>query len=163
MSEYVSALLSGIVGAVIATIISLFFSFRIQRNIMRISEIRNELEKAYGPLYSIMSKPEEMLQIDEKTKEMRVRITTKEKATLDKIIMTYPHMLPYKIVAYWRVTIRDMDPIEVVADTMEPIDYALPLEFKRLIYEEYESRLKKYYDIMGRGKEFKKLPKYARV
>lgn len=147
----------------ISVYVGWFLAKRTERMRLRVEEIKNELEKAYGPIYSIMSKPEEKLPIDEKTEETRVRITTEEKRRLDEIMMTYPHMFPNKIVAYWRVNIRDMNSIEVVADTLEPVDYALPLEFKRLIYEEYESRLQEYYNLMGRGKEFKKLPKFARV
>ncbi|MGA3291300.1 MAG: hypothetical protein ABSD42_13795 [Candidatus Bathyarchaeia archaeon] len=55
MSEswYISTLLSGIAGAIVAAIVTLVFSFKIERRMLRVVEIRNELEKAYGPIYSL--------------------------------------------------------------------------------------------------------------
>ena len=144
-----------------------FLSNRTQGKMLKVSEIRNELEKAYGTLYSIVSKPEEMVKVDG-GHERRVVVSEEEKHELDRILMSYPHMFPLKIVVLWRTEIRDLEPCsEIVVSGPEPLitryEFGIPVKFKDEITEEYEQRLEEYYKTTGRGKSLKRLPKLARV
>ena len=147
---------------------------------MKISEIRNELEKAYGTLHSIInSGPEEMVKVDGGD-ERRVVISGEEKQELDRILVSYPHMFPNEIVVLWRTQIRDLKSfrtsteVELGAHSFlsHPINsartvyvdwFGIPLEFKDKITEEYDRRLEEYYKTTGRWKGVKHLPKWARV
>jgi len=157
-----------------------FLSKRTQKNMLKVSEIRNELEKAYGPLYSIVSRPEEIVKVDDKeTEEKRVVISREEKKELDRILISYPHMFPQEIVVLWRTQIRDLESFRISHEielashpTLQVfpnvrtkyIDwFGIPLEFKDKIEKEYERRIEDYYKTTGRWKLLKRLPKWARV
>jgi hypothetical protein len=137
----------------IGVFIGWFLSNRSQQKMLKITEIRNELEKAYGMLYSIVSKPEEMAK-DERTgtEEKRVVVSREEKEELDRILMSYPHMFPLEIVVLWRTEIRNLTAFR----------FGIPVKFKEKITEEYNKRLEEYYKITGRRKSLEGLPKLAR-
>ena len=88
-------------------------------------------------------------------------VPAEEKRKLDEIMMTYPHMFPYEIVVNWRVNIRDL--IGKYNGVLSSAKYAVPVDFKNQITDEYERRLMKYYEATGRAGELKKLPKWARA
>lgn len=147
--EIVLSLISGLIGALVAVAVSLFFSNRFQRNMVRVGEVRHELEKAYGPIYSMVSQPETMMTIG-RDEEARVPITLDQKNTLDKIMTTYPHVFPSKMVTYWRVHIANLTP----ALTKEKTErYGLKHEFRLMVNEQYKKRLTEYYGLMGRKEE----------
>jgi len=117
--------------------------------------IAEELEKVYGPLYSIVSKPGRAGDSNRGESGFVIDLTLKERERLDEIVTTYPHMLPYEIIVEWRIKIRDRELRHVVTE-----------KFKDRILEEYEKRLMDYYEMAGRKKEaeeIKKKPKIARV
>ncbi len=154
MSEVLSNLVSGGIGALVAAVVSLVFSNRFQSRMVRVGEVRHELEEAYGPIYSMVSQPETMMMIDS-NEETRVPITLAQKNELDKIMTTRPHVFPNNMVVYWRVNIVTLTP----ALTKDKIErYGLKLEFRLMVYEQYKKRLEEYYGLMGRKEELKKLP-----
>lgn len=155
----------------IGVLLGWFLSNRTQEKLLKISEIRNELEKAYGTLYSIVSRPDEMVKINE-DQERRVLVSEEEKKELDRILMSYPHMFPHEITVLWRTEIRGIEPCRVALQgprfsRMSLGDFkdlwGIPVDFKDKITREYEKRLEEYYKITGRWKSVKDVPKWARV
>jgi len=138
---------------------------RSQSRMLKVAEIRNELENAYGPVYSIVSKLEERVEIDEKkTEELRVVISQEEKMELDSIITNYPHMFPLEIVVLWRTKVKNTQPIWITRERGRiPMSYGIPVEFKNKIMKEYWQRLEEYYKATGRAKSIKALPEWARA
>ena len=153
--------------AVVATLIGVFLGWflsnQTQKRTLKISEIKNELEKAYGILYSIVSKPEEFVKVDGGN-ELRVVVSKEEKMELDRILRRYPHMFPLGIIVLWRTEIRNLEPFRTIRGYNLAKDYfGIPVKFKEGITEEYNQRLEEYYKITGRGKSLEGLPKLARV
>jgi hypothetical protein len=149
MSEVLSNLASGLIGALAAVGVSIVFSNRFQRKMIRIGEVRHELEAAYGPIYSMVSQPETMMTIGS-NEESRVPITSTQKNELDSIMTTLPHMFPNKLLVYWRMNISALAP-SITKDKTER--YGIPTEFKLKMNEQYKNRLDEYYGLMGRKKE----------
>ena len=118
----------------------------------RIEDIRNELEKAYDPLYSILSRADTLLPIDDRSKQIMVPVKREEKTRLDNIMVTYPFMFPYEIVTLWQAKIRDIKPLTAYPGN-HTFDFAIPLEFRDKIEEEYNRRVEEYYVATGRKKE----------
>ena len=168
--EFILRLITIVISSIsplIGVLIGWFLAKRSEEKMLKASEIRNELEKAYGPLYSIVSRPEEMVKIDE-GHERRVVISEEEKRELDRILMSCPHMFPYEIVVLWRTEIRELAPCgEIVVAGPEPLitqfQFGIPLKFKEEITKEYEQRLQEYYKTIGRWKSVKDLPKWTRA
>jgi len=133
----------------ISVYVGWFLARRTEERRLRVQEIKNELEKAYGPLYSIVSRPEKMVKTNGNS-EYRVVISELEKAELDDILTGYPHMFPNEIVVLWRTEIRD-----------SPYHLGIPLKFKDAVTKEYARRLEEYYGITGRGGSLKGRPKWA--
>ena len=164
--ELMLRLIDLVVGSVfllIAVFLGWFLAKRSEEKTLKVSEIRNELEKAYGVVYSIVSKPEQMVKV-EKGSELRVVVSREEKKELDRILMSYPHMFPQKIVVLWRTEIRNLAPCRSVKRYNEVKDYfGIPIEFKEEITKEFEQRLEEYYKTTGRWEILKGLPKWLRA
>jgi len=111
------------------------------RNI--IEDARNELEKAYGPLYTMLNKVSLFT--------LKLELTPAEKSNLDKIMATYPFMFPSEIYDLWRKEIQNVPPI-VYTSTLTPAGYEILLEFRDKINEEYDRRVKRYNEILKKGK-----------
>ena len=104
-----------------------------------IEDGRNELEKAYGPLFTILNKPTEKnrsifwLDFDERRK-------------IDEIIATYPFMFPSEITELWQLKIRDL--ASTLDSSLESAKYDAQfdvyLELKKLINKEYDERVLNY-------------------
>jgi len=160
---------SGFIAAIttlIGVFVGWFLANRTEQKRLRVLEIRNELEKAYGTLYSMVSRPEEMVKVDNESNQLGVVVSHAEKKELDGIITSYPHMLPQKIVVLWRTEIRDLEPFEVsvgIGEIVEIISFAIPVEFKEEIIREYEQRLEEYYKIVERWKNLKKFPIWVKA
>jgi hypothetical protein len=173
-------LLVGVVSSLIAVSLGWFLAKKTEEKKEKAEEIRNELEKAFGPLYSIVSRPEEMVKTDDKQEQLRVAISEEEKRELDRILMSYPHMLPYEVVVLWRTQIKNLKSFRTSIEIEQvsqpflshplgsirqvPVDwFGIPLEFRDKINKEYDQRLEEYYEITGKRKDFKALPKWART
>ncbi len=163
IGNIVASVASGLIGVSLGW----FLARRTQEKTLKASEIRNELEKAYGTLYSIVSsEPEKMVKVDGGDERM-VIISQQEKSTLDRLLMIYPHMFPLEIVVLWREKIRKLMPVHlrglVKGETAMRSGVTIPVSFKEEIMKEYEQRLEEYYKTTGRWKKIKDLPKVART
>jgi hypothetical protein len=176
--EFILAILSSVT-ALTGVLLGWLLAKMTEKERLKVQEIRNELEKTYGPLYSIVSKPEEMVKIDG-GEEHRVAISEMEKHELDRILMSYPHMLPYEIVVLWRTQIKNLESFRtstqikmndhsflehpIYSTRLVRIEwFGIPLEFRDKITKEYEQRLEEYYQMTGRAKTTKTLPKSAGI
>ena len=111
-----------------------------------IEDARNELEKAYGPLYTLINKhaasphaqKDFWLEFDERKK-------------LDEIMATYPFMFPPKINNLWEAKIRNIGSLLDTSD-LKSGRYKVGLEayseFRNLINEEYEQRVNHYRELL---------------
>ena len=109
----------------------------------RIEDARNELEKAYGPLYTMLNKF--VILVDP---QKEYWISPDEKNFLDKIMATYPFMFPSEIYNLWQEKIRILRPELVDGATLSPTDYKIPSEFIEKINKEYDSRVKEYNKLL---------------
>ena len=123
---------------------STYTQVEIERNKRIIEDARNELEKAYGPLYSLLNK---FRFIDEETKEFY--LNDNERNIIDQIMATYPFMFPTKIIDFWTNKILNLSPL-VDLDTFTRKSYRIPIEFRNMINEEYRNRVKKYSELLKR-------------
>jgi hypothetical protein len=107
-----------------------------------IEDARNELEKAYGPLYTLLNN---RAACDDKKGNFWLEFEEREK--LDEIMATYPFMFPTSINNMWRDRIRGAT-ATLYASTLESgrceDSLKVYLEFRELINEEYERKTKKY-------------------
>ena len=117
--------------------------FEIRR--YQIEDSRNELEKAYGPLFTILNKA--AARCDENAAFWLER---EERKRIDDILSTYPFMFPPKINALWQDKIRDLSSKNAEFDqdrgecaVQEP--YAM---LKELVSEEYSRRLENYHKLI---------------
>ena len=108
----------------------------------RIEDARNELEKAYGPLYTLLNRVEE-------TRENVVELNEGEKSYLDRILATYPFMFPSEIYNVWRQRIQTHEAGFYLGpgEDIRPV-YSIPLEFRDMINEEYDRRVKLYNELL---------------
>ena len=100
----------------------------------RAEDLRNELEKAYGPLYALLNSAELPI-----TDDKKIRITEVDKVELDEIMARFPFIFPSGIYDLWR-------------EKVQPVQYhkGIPLEFRDKINKEYSERVKKYRDLLNR-------------
>ena len=158
-----SGIVGTLMGALFGALFAWYLSNKTQKRLLRISDIRSELEKAYGPLYSILSRRERMLKMGDEEKWV-VEISSEEKKRLDEIMITYAFMFPRKIHNNWRQN-RDLQAISSGYPLRSYYPkYPISAEFKDAIMEEYKRRVMKYYEETEREelKELKKIPDWAR-
>jgi len=114
----------------------------------RIEDARNELEKAYGPLYTILNCP-----ISETATYIRLR--RKQKVRLDYILATYPFMFTTEIVSSWKEKVQQIPPAflseEIAAGVKIPL-YHIPIEFRNKVNEEYRHRVERYDKLLGKDR-----------
>jgi len=114
-----------------------------------VDDARNELEKAYGPLYTILNK----VKPSDKDKD-NFWLEFEERKRIDEIMATYPFMFPHQVYSFWQEEIRNPHSLIKKSDLGpygEGIDLAVYLEFGALINEEYDLRVKKYNELLERG------------
>jgi len=110
-----------------------------------VEDARNELEKAYGPLYMLLNKPSkpdsELLWLD-----------FDERKKIDEIIATYPFMFPSKITDLWSQKIRTLTSTLTASDinsSKYEVNLDVYIELRNMINEEYHNRVKKYRELLG--------------
>jgi cell division protein FtsL len=110
----------------------------------QIDDARNELEKAYGPLYTLLNKIA-------KAENTAFWLDFEERRRINEIIATYPFMFTLQIIELWQEKIRNL------ATTFESSDLKsakyefnldVYLELRNLINEEYNRRVKNYRDLL---------------
>lgn len=132
---------------------SAFIQVEMQGKTNRIENARNELEKAYGQIFTILNG------IPEKDEKV-IRINTGEKLQLDLLISTYPFMFPQNIIDYWKTKIFVLKPTMGIegqkyshtsswATSINFVDmYDIPLEFVALFNDEYKKRINQLNDLL---------------
>lgn len=113
----------------------------------RIEDVRNELEKAYGPLFVILNYRSE-------TEEEFLHVHESDFKTIDKIMATYVWMFPKETNDLWNKTRRPTPiPTGLLGSLQEPI-YNVSLEFRNKINEEYRHRVERYDKLLGKDGGF---------
>jgi hypothetical protein len=121
---------------------STYMQVELDRKQHIIADARNELEKAYGPLYTILNTFE--------LGESKIfHLSPEDKAGVDKILATYPFMFPSEIYSFWLEKIREIAP-SVGAQDLSPQDYEIPAEFRDKINKEYNRRVERYNKLLNR-------------
>lgn len=110
----------------------------------QIEDARNELEKAYGPLYTLLNKPA-------KSENSTFWLDFEERRRINEIMATYPFMFPPEIMELWQEKIRKLAPALETSD-LKSAKYELNLdvylELRNLINEEYNKRVKNYRELL---------------
>lgn len=116
---------------------STYMQVELEHNKNVILDARNELEKVYGPLYTLLRVP-----IDVKKKTME--LDGKEKMLLDEKFSTYPFMFPSIVYDLWQKKIRSLKHSSIHLDANDLVVglYSIPLDFVSKINEEYVHRVK---------------------
>jgi len=107
-----------------------------------IEDARNELEKAYGPLYTLLNTFH-----FESDKENEFYVSNNEKIRVDEILATYPFMFPPEIYDLWLKKIQNLSP-SIDTETFTVRAYSMPFEFRDRINEEYDRRVKRYNELL---------------
>ncbi|MFB3888558.1 MAG: hypothetical protein ACE14S_03640 [Candidatus Bathyarchaeia archaeon] len=110
----------------------------------RIEDARRELEKAYGPLYTLLNKS-----VPTNERKTEVWWDFEERKRINEILATYPFMFPPRINDLWQQKIRNP---EALIQTSDPnsvdINMSAYYELRNMINEEYTSRLKGYRGLL---------------
>jgi len=123
----------------------------LQKTRNKIEDLRNELEKAYGKLYSIFKR--EYFQPDEWSNESK---------QIKEIMMTYPFIFPKGTFELWQALQRKADDFgdsiskiadESVSKKFKDEYFSKLNEFKNRIIEEYNHKVKEYQDLVGKEQE----------
>lgn len=125
---------------------STFMRASLEKRRHQIEDARNELEKAYGPLYSLLNKTEAT--DDQKT---TFWLEFDERKKLNEIMATYPFMFPPRINSLWQEKIRNLGTV-IESSSLKPTGYDINLtvyvEFRKMINEEYVLRVKNYHKLV---------------
>ncbi len=111
-----------------------------------IEDARNELEKAYGPLYTLLNKGS-----SGGGAEKSFWLDFEDRRRLDGILATYPFMFSPKIYDLWQEKLRNVESLLGASDfksgTRE-VSLGGYLEFRNLLNEEYALRVKNYRNLL---------------
>ena len=110
----------------------------------RIEDARNELEKAYGPLYTLLNK-------SSTTDSTLFWIDFDERRKINEVMATYPFMFPSQITELWQQKIRNLTSTLDSSD-LKSMKYEMNLdvylELRNMINEEYDLRVKNYRKLL---------------
>lgn len=117
----------------------------------RVEDLRDQLEKVYGRLYSLLDKRVEFPQHREEGNFGYIIMTEEEeKRSLVRIMTKYPHMFPKDVWDMWtKIRDKDIPPTETMYK-FSPSEIYIPEEFKNRIVDEYNSKIKEYHELLGR-------------
>jgi len=106
----------------------------------RIEDLRNELEKVYGPLFTLFKDFSEWVEaVDEPT------MSLKAASILNEIFSAYPHVLSTKLYDYWKENISLQTP-RLSGEN----EYYIPTQFVAEFFDEYEKKVKSYRNFLGK-------------
>lgn len=97
---------------------STYLQVRLEKDRNRLQQIRDELEKVYGPLYGIINKKPEYI-----TARVVVFINAEEKRRIDNIFVNYPYLIVPLTLSIWQDLIERLEPYKT-----ETI-FAIPMFF----------------------------------
>jgi len=142
LGEEINFLLSSVI-AVFAFVegLSTYLQVRLEKDKNRLQEIKDELEKVYGPLYSIFNKKTEYIQ----EKEF-VFINSDEKSKVDGIIVSFPFLLEPIMLNVWRNFIERLQPYK----TEPTVIFAIPMFFVSHITIPYDELTDEYQKRVGK-------------
>lgn len=120
-----------------------------QQKLFKVNELRDRLDNVYSPLVGIVDKLEEKVEFVERSKQSGLALSTEEKRRLDRIMATSRHVLPERIWQHWLAKIKDLKPRPFKPMTHEEPYYPVSLDFKDMVKEEYNRRLKEYRKLTG--------------
>jgi hypothetical protein len=111
----------------------------------KIEDARNELEKAYGPLYTLLNK---ITSLSDEKKGFWLEFDERKK--LDEIIATYPFMFPSQINELWQQKIRKLDSLLGKSDieSMDEINLDVYVELRNLVNAEYTRKVNEYNELL---------------
>lgn len=112
---------------------STFMQVELSQKTNIIEDAKNELEKAYGPLYTLLNN------INLKFDQEGFWLTIEEKNKLDNIMATYPFMFPSEINNLWR-----KNPVALAAAQQ----FQFSMELRNKINQEYKRRVKRYNELL---------------
>jgi hypothetical protein len=126
-------------------------NYRIEKKRKRTVDLRNELEKLYGPIYSILNKVVY-------TKETNGILLPTEKAIIDEKISKYPFMVNQELYDYWKKDIRSLQETIGLDDMFTRLEnsspdrinefgavvYLVPKTFISKFLEEYDKKIHEY-------------------
>jgi len=108
----------------------------------KMDSARDELEKAYAPLYTLFNRYQWGATQD------KIFLDDGEKMQLDQIMAAYPFMFPADIFEFWHQKINKMKATQI--DLRKDASYfEIPKEFVEKIAREYDLRVKRYNEIFG--------------
>ena len=132
--------------------VALFTSMQyiLEKKRNRINDLRNELEKAYGPLYSLFN-PYYLDAYGYDTTEgpvniINININKSEKEKLNFILSNYPFMFKPEIFNYWREYLQ----YQAIPDDSDERMFSIDYEFIQMIQGEYHIRIEKYNNLLGK-------------
>lgn len=111
-----------------------------------IVDARNELEKAYGPLYTLLNN---VLSADREKHGFWLGF--EERRKVDEIMATYPFMFPPEVYSLWQEKIRNSRSVVFDSNPRHSgvgLDLGVYVEFKKLVNAAYADRVKKYRELI---------------
>jgi hypothetical protein len=114
----------------------------------RIEDARNELEKAYGPLYSLLNKASAR-----GNEPKNFWLEYEERKKIDEILATYPFMFSPRINKLWQDKIRNLDSmIETSALNAGKVKINLDAyaDLRNIVNEEYARKVRQYHALLGK-------------
>jgi len=108
----------------------------------KMDSARDELEKAYAPLYTLFNRYQWGATQD------KIFLDDGEKMQLDQIMAAYPFMFPADIFEFWQQKINKMKATQIDL-RKDAIYFEIPKEFVEKIAREYDLRVKRYNEIFG--------------
>lgn len=149
--------LEGRIGILFSLSVILFSSaqYRSERKRNKIIDLRNELEKAYGPLYSLFNplfmESWGIFSAERGRREITsTNIDKSGKEKLDFILSNYPFMFKPEIYYYWREHLQFSARAKNETNSI-PALFSIDEKFIYMIYNEYHQRLEEYNNLIGRA------------
>ena len=127
--------------------------YRSERKRNKITDLRNELEKAYGPLYSLFNplfvESWRLYAGGEGREVTTTDIDKSGKEKLDFIFSNYPFMFTPEIFHYWRKCLQNSASTKTENNSIRTL-FAIEEKFIIMIYDEYYQRLEEYNNLLGK-------------
>ena len=125
---------------------AMYMRFKMEESQHQVADARNELEKAYGPLFTILNRGS---RVGKAKDEFWLEFEDRRK--IDEIMATYPFMFSPKVYSFWQEKIRNLQ-AQIKDSNLDSLDGSIDLkvyvEFGTLINEEYAQRVKRYHDLI---------------
>jgi len=153
MSEWLDIAKAFAPGAILGVVVGYYLSRSEQRRLFRARMLDRSLEKVYGPAFSIVEKPEAKVSFVEGSREPGIMLWENEYNGLWEAMMNYPHLLTDEIRQYWLANLKDLRARPMETDqygkTEHSTYYPIRPEFREMVRQEYNRRLKEYRKLTG--------------